>query len=67
MKTIKIPPQAASEDTSNWDDRAFITPRDSREVVFHRLKKQADNVSIVNPYLQQEERKKTKRSKKSSE
>lgn len=36
-----LPPQTSSEDTSNWDDRAFITPNDSREIVFRRQHSQA--------------------------
>lgn len=62
-----LPPQTSSEDTSNWDDRAFVTPNDSREVVFRRAKPTADVVAeIVNPYLEQEQRKAEKRSQKLS-
>ena len=63
---IKLPPQTSAKDTSNWDDRAFITPHDSREVVFRRPEPNTDILAeIVNPYLEQEQRKAAKRSKKS--
>lgn len=62
-----LPPQTSSADTSNWDDRAFITPNDSREVVFHRQQPNTDLVAeIVNPYIAQEQRKAAKSPKKPS-
>ncbi len=62
-----LPPQTSAEDTSNWDDRAFVTPNDSREVVFYRPHPDTDvAANAVNPYIEQELRKTEKRSKKLS-
>lgn len=64
---FNVPSQKSAEDTSNWDDRAFTTPQDDREVIFKRLKTYNGlHVQIVNPYLEQEQRKAAKRPKKSS-
>lgn len=62
-----IPPQKSPQDTSNWDDKAFTTPLDDREVIFKRLRTHVDlHTEIVNPYLEQEQRKASKRTKKRS-
>lgn len=62
-----IPAQKSAQDTTNWDDRAFTTPQDDREVIFKKLKTDVElHTEIVNPYLEQEQRKATKRSKKLS-
>lgn len=61
---FSVPSQKSAQDTSNWDDRGFITPNDSREVVFNRRPQGQDLVArVVNPYLEQEQRKAAKRSK----
>ena len=62
-----IPSQKSAEDTSNWDDKAYTTPLDDREVIFKRLKKDVYmHTNIVNPYLEQEQRKAAERTKKPS-